>query len=129
MLRPIREDCGLGSPPDPFYTNASESMNNVIKVKVDYKRNELPQFMDKLHALCEEQQHEVEKAIIGCGKYTLRPQYQYLEVDESKCFLMMIEQRKQHLKMVAKAAVSAVNDPDSLAYSTSAGTSSNTECH
>ena len=36
MLRPIREDSGLGSPPKPFYTNASESVNNIIKRKVNY---------------------------------------------------------------------------------------------
>ena len=60
MLHPIREEAGLGSPPEAFYTNASESMNNVIKVKVDYKRSELPHFIDKLCALCEEQEREVE---------------------------------------------------------------------
>ncbi len=34
MLQYVREEAGMGSPPDPFYTNASECMNSVIKVKV-----------------------------------------------------------------------------------------------
>ena len=29
MLLPVREEAGLGSPPDPFYTNSSECINNV----------------------------------------------------------------------------------------------------
>ena len=45
MLRSVREDAGLGCPPDAFYTNASECMNNVVKVKVHYKRLELPNFI------------------------------------------------------------------------------------
>lgn len=44
MLQPICEEAGLGSLPVSFYTNASETINSVIKAKVQYKRNELPQF-------------------------------------------------------------------------------------
>ena len=31
MLASIREQAGLGSPPEPFYTNAIESKNNILK--------------------------------------------------------------------------------------------------
>ena len=48
MLRSIREQSGLGSPPEAFYTNASESVNSIIKSKVQYKRNELPELIIKL---------------------------------------------------------------------------------
>lgn len=82
MLRSVREEAGLGCPPDTFYTNASECINSVIKVKVQYKRNELPQFIKKMDELCEEQQREVERAVIQRGKYRLRPQYRHLEVSE-----------------------------------------------
>lgn len=42
MLRPIRQECGLGNPPNPFTTNASESVNALLKHKVEYKQNEVP---------------------------------------------------------------------------------------
>ncbi len=29
MLKPVREEAGLGSPPDRFYTNASETVNSI----------------------------------------------------------------------------------------------------
>ena len=48
MLRPIYEEVRLGSPPIAFYTNASETINATIKAKVQYKRNELPQFILKI---------------------------------------------------------------------------------
>ena len=48
MLRCVREECGLGCPPDIFTTNASESVSAVLKRKVDYKWSELPVFIDKL---------------------------------------------------------------------------------
>ena len=98
MLRSVREDAGLGCPPDAFYTNASECMNNVVKVKVHYKRLELPNFISKFRELCEEQEREVERAVIQRGKYLLASQYHHMEVSENKWFKMTQEQRIQHLK-------------------------------
>ena len=48
MLHPIREECGLGNPPDIFTTNPSESVNALLKHKVDYNKSELPIFIQKL---------------------------------------------------------------------------------
>ena len=39
MLKPIREEAGLGNPLDRFYTNASETVNSVLKNVVGYKRS------------------------------------------------------------------------------------------
>ena len=74
-IRPVREQAGLGSPPELFSTNASESVNNVIKSKVDYKKNELHKFIEKLQCLVNDQDLEVERAVCGRGKYRFRPQY------------------------------------------------------
>ena len=57
-LRPIREECGLGCPPSQFTTNASESVNALLKRKVDYKKNELPDFLDRVKEIIQEQQME-----------------------------------------------------------------------
>ena len=104
-LLPVREEAGLGSPPEPFYTNSSECMNNVLKVKVDYKRTELSAFIDKLHLLVDDQQREGEKAVVGCGKYFLQPQYHELRVPQSKWFTMNKEQRKRWLKKLNEMSV------------------------
>ena len=78
MLRQVREECGLGCPPDNFTTNASESVNAMLKHKVNYKRNELPVFIEKVRELIKEQQQEVERAIIGRGKFQFREHYKHL---------------------------------------------------
>ena len=75
MLRPVREKAGLGSPPIAFTTNASESVNAVLKRKVDYKRNELPIFLKELKELIQEQDNEITRAIIGRGKYVIESKY------------------------------------------------------
>lgn len=95
MLLPVREMAGLGSPPEPFYTNSSECINNVLKVKMDYKRNELAKFVEKLHELVDDQRHEVEKALVGCGKYYIHPDYCSLEIPQAKWFSMTKEQRRK----------------------------------
>ena len=65
MLKSIRRKARLGDPPLQFTTNASESINAVLKHKVDYKKNELPDFLDKLKSVINEQERELERAIIG----------------------------------------------------------------
>ena len=85
MLLPVRQNAGLGLHPEPFYTNSSECINNVLKVKMDYKRNELCQFVEKLHQLVDDQQQEVEKALVGIGKYNLSSECSELEIPQGKC--------------------------------------------
>ena len=72
MIRQVREECGLGSPPAVFTTNASETANYILEHKVDYKRSDLPEFLKKLGEVIHEQSIEVEKSLIGRGKYELR---------------------------------------------------------
>ena len=44
-------------------TNASESVNAMLKKKVDYKCSELPHFLHHLKALIDEPEHEIQKAV------------------------------------------------------------------
>ena len=64
MLRMTREKAGLGSPPQQFTTNPKESVNAILKSKVDYKRSDLPVFIQKMQQLAEDQGQELELAII-----------------------------------------------------------------
>ena len=99
MLTSIRQKCGLGTPPAAFTTNASESINAVLKKKVDYKRNELPRFFKEL---IEEQDAEIQKAIISRGKYVLKPEYRKFKKTEQEWFVKMKEaDRVHHLQRFA----------------------------
>jgi len=101
MLRPIPEDAGLGVPPSTFTTNASESINAMLKRKVKYKRSELVAFIQHLRELIDEQQRDLERAVIKRGKYELRDEYKFLEVDEANWFKMPKVQREKHMKKVS----------------------------
>lgn len=97
-LRSLREAVGLGSPPKAFYTNDNESINAVLKECVNYKKQQWGVFNQKMRKAVEQQQHEVEKAIIGCGKYRIRAEYKFLAVPEEKWFRMTQVQRLHQLK-------------------------------
>ena len=101
LLRCNRRRAGLGYPPSQFTTNASESINALIKNKMDY---ELPVFLDKLKEVIDEQERELEQTVINCGKYHFCTDYQYLVKEQSDGFLKMsCVQREAHLNKVAKA--------------------------
>ena len=48
MLKQLRIKAGLDHPPEPFYTNDVESQNRVIKQQMNYKAQELPEFISWL---------------------------------------------------------------------------------
>ena len=106
MLKQVREDAGLGCPPDAFTTNASETANFVLKNKVDYKRSQLSVFVEKLKQVIDDQEREVEKAVIQRGKY--RFQAASLEVPEARWYKMTTQQRRKCLDRVANTMLAAV---------------------
>ena len=59
LLRSKRQSAGLGNPPPMFTTNASESINALLKNKLDYKKHELSVFLDKLKETIDEQEREL----------------------------------------------------------------------
>ena len=67
MLKPVRERAGLGSPPVPYYTNAVESKNNILK-QVKYKSSELATFVQHMQELLMERK-EIERAVATTGEY------------------------------------------------------------
>ena len=108
MLKSVRRNAGLGDPPALFTTNASESVNSLVKNRMDYKKHELPEFLDKLKSLIDDQEKEMEKAIIGRGKYELCEQYKRLEKAEDEWFMRMTPaQRQAHLKRLSSLSVMA----------------------
>ena len=121
MLKPVREEAGLGVPPSRFTTNASESINAMLKRKVEYKRNELPTFMNHLKQLVDEQEREIERAVVGRGKYEFLGEYKHLEIKEAVWFKMTREQRKKHMQKVASVKPCFTSDDEQLS---SANTSS-----
>ena len=64
MLPSVREKAGLGSPPSCYYTNEVESKNMVLKEKVQYKSSQLPEFVENMRDLMDEQKKEIECAMI-----------------------------------------------------------------
>ena len=108
MLKCVRQRCGLGLPPIAFTTNASESVNAMLKRKVDYKRNELPQFLHHLKALIDKQEQEIQKAVVNRAKYALLPEYKKFEKSEDEWFLKMNEtDRARHLQRFASFKVTS----------------------
>ena len=101
MLRSVRQEAGLGDPPEEFTTNACESINAVVKSKVEYKKSDLPHFLMQMKELIDEQEKEVERAVFKRGKYEFEDDYRHLEVPEAKWFRMTPQQRKKHLQKVA----------------------------
>ena len=51
----------------------------------------------------EEQQQEIERAVVNIGEYRLRKEYRHLSVESSKWFKLTTDQRKSKMDMLMEA--------------------------
>ena len=105
MRADIRESVGLGCPPKIFTTNASESINAMMKRKVNYKESEWPQFNEEVKELVKQQREEIIRALSGRGQYRLIQQFSHYSVSPSKWIKMRPEQRREVVTQFDKATM------------------------
>ena len=105
MLKDVRIAVGLGYLPDIFTTNASESLNAVLKKKVNYKETEWPEFNQTMKPFVLAQREETIRALSGWGQYRLTPEYVHLLASPHNWIKMTHEQRKAALKRFDSAKV------------------------
>ena len=103
MLKSRRVLCGLGNPPDSFYTNDVEAQNAVIKHQTQYKAQELPTFVETVKKMINRQKKEIEKAVAGLGEYQFSEEYKSFEVPARKFVQMTNKQKEKHLKSFLNA--------------------------
>ena len=122
MRADLRESVGLGCPPKIFTTNASESINAMMKWKVNYKESEWPQFSE-VKELVKQQREEIIRALSGRGQYRLIEQFLHYSVSPSKWAKMRPEQRCEVVTQFDKATMKSKRSPPG---STSTPTSTST---
>lgn len=103
MLKHKRIAAGLGSPPDPFYTNDVESKNRVLKHQTSYRAQQLPSFVQSMRRMYEDQKEEVERAVVGLGEYRLCSPYRDLGVNSKEWCKKNEKQRERILKRFQNA--------------------------
>ena len=97
MLQPMRD-------PASFATNACESLNAMLKCKVNYKKNKLPAFVDHLKSLIDEQE-SWKGLLLEEGNITSEENFQHLQVE-----VWFRMSRDQHLKKVAHSQINCSKD-------------------
>lgn len=97
MLRPLREQCQLGSPPDFYYNNGNESMNKLCqkwcKESSGERQLDMSEATGELRALVAQRQMDIEDAVFGVGPYKVIPEFQHIAVDPAVFKNMSKEQR------------------------------------
>jgi hypothetical protein len=119
MLKEVRIRAGLGDPPTTYTTNANESVNSLLKAKVDYKASELHIFCQKLEELVDAQSNNIERAFtIQNGPYTVAPLYSDLRNTPKDWFKLSTSAKQAYLKKIQSVEVrvpqSISNEPFDL---------------
>ena len=102
VLPKVRQQAGQ-DPSVLFTTNSSESLNHVIKMEVEWKENRLPQLIEKMKSITEDQMSKVESAVVERGEWHFTSQYTDMIIPEIRWFSQMsTNAKKQHLSKVNK---------------------------
>ena len=73
----------------------------MIKQEVEWKESQLPQLIQSLKSIANDQISQLEKAVVGRGEWHFTPQYSSLVVTESHWFSGMSSAAKElHMKKV-----------------------------
>ena len=107
LSKEARRNAGL-EVDENITTNASESVNHVLKEAAAYEEMSLPEFIALSKAVGESQRQEQLRAVIRKGKYRFKREFAFLEVEEAKWMHEMSQdQRQRHLQLVMKTEVDA----------------------
>ena len=82
---------------DKWTNNNAESINHVVKAKVEWKPQALYQLIEHLYELVRTQEVSVERAIIGEGDFELGSEFVNHQVSETAWIRKTPHQREAHL--------------------------------
>ena len=67
----MRSKAGCKDPTSFFTTNSSESLNHLIKQKVEWKESQLPKLIESLKAIMNDQRSELQRVVVNRGECIL----------------------------------------------------------
>ena len=115
---PVRVQAGLGDPPLKFYTNQSESNNNLVQRFVEEetgsKKVDEYVFYKSLEKLVSRQTTDIELAVSNRGPYEICEDFSDLLISENKWVKMSPKQRSNAIGKVHSLSVSESNTKVSL---------------
>lgn len=94
------KECRETLPPRQTVNEVTKMTGGIIKAlkrKTDYKVTDWPNFFKLAKELVDEQEEEIEKAIIAAGEYSFASEYKHLELSVSKWASMSQTQRKKYI--------------------------------
>ena len=104
MLKPVRTATGLGSPPNIWKNNRTESIHSVMKKELRNESLDIDTFLERVKdRVFDQQVEEMITAIYGMGEYHHSNEYQHLAVTPMHLSQMSAIQRKSLTKKMFQA--------------------------
>ena len=97
VIASVRQNAGLGCPPEFYTQNSSECSNSIVKRNAGGKR-EWSDFCTSLEDTAKSQALELEKAVYGMGEFRLSHDFKHLAIRADKWVEMSAEQQDAHIK-------------------------------
>ncbi|GFR90897.1 hypothetical protein ElyMa_006162000 [Elysia marginata] len=83
--------------------NNCESMNHILKMKIDRRSQAIPQLIDSIHEIVKGHYTDVDRAIMGLGVYRLHEDFKEYFVQPAVWCTKIDEQRRRHMEKFERA--------------------------
>ena len=97
----------LGIDGEKYTQNNSEAANALVKRYVNFQKQDIYKFIDDLEECVKEQQNEVNKSIVGLGRWSLVSSYGYMKQNVDAWFGHMSQAEKR--TVLSSERVPAIN--------------------
>ena len=100
MIKSVRISARLGDPPSKFYTNASESANNVLKIKIERKPQSLTNFVEHVQELIHTYEKNLERAFYRRGDLRVAKLLPEFEQKKQEIMIKMITNASSDISLL-----------------------------
>eukprot|EP00112_Aurelia_sp_Birch-Aquarium-sp1_P014212 Seg3053.3 transcript_id=Seg3053.3/GoldUCD/mRNA.D3Y31 product="hypothetical protein" protein_id=Seg3053.3/GoldUCD/D3Y31 len=105
MLKPVREEAGLGNPPKEYTTNDNEAANFMLKNALEFDVKKPCEFIEEVRNIIEVQFRNEDRAVFNKGQYRISQQFKHFIIDDLKWSKLTSDQRIGHVKKFVKGGM------------------------
>ena len=95
-----------------FTTNASETLNSMLKMKLNFTKSELSTFVQRMKSFVDDQEANVRSAFCGHSKYILHPHFKHLIISQDDFYALSQQEREAIVQTRMASAIKILNSSE-----------------
>ena len=102
MIGNVREECGLGSPPEEYNQNANEAINSVLKKSKGKGKLSVKETVAMIQQEVKCQEEKIKMALLGRGEWKVSEEFKRFEITEEAYYKLDEMKRNRYVTLTVE---------------------------